>query len=94
MKFCCTVDPVNSPTRVILYMDPCLIVWPPLLCLPFTETFSTAGYMKSSTGENKPMLNRQLTSIGAEFLHTAFKQNVHAVLGIALHVTAESIDCT
>jgi len=67
-------------------MDPCPIVCPPLLCLLFTETFSTAGYMTSSTGENKPMLNRQLTCIGAEFLHTAFKQNVHVVLGIALHV--------
>ncbi len=86
MKFCCTVDPVNSPTHVILFMDPCPIVCLPLLCLPFTERFLTPGYMKSSTGENKPMLNRQLTSIGAEFLHTAFKQNVHEVLGIALHV--------
>jgi hypothetical protein len=65
MKFCCTVDPVNSPTHVILFMDPCPIVCLPLLCLPFTERFLTPGYMKSSTGENKPMLNRQLTSIGA-----------------------------
>jgi hypothetical protein len=62
------------------------IVCLPLLCLPFTGRFLTPGYMKSSTGENKPMLNRQLTSIGAEFLHTAFEQNVHVVLGIALHV--------
>jgi hypothetical protein len=86
MKFCCTVDPVNSPTHIILCMDHCPIVCPQLLCLPFTERFSTAGYMTSSTGENKPMLNRQLTCIKAEFLHTTFKQNVHVVLGIALHV--------